>query len=132
MSKENPGQMEEPIPAERDIASSLSELPLRRVDVFANMAIWTAAITWGLFLLSVLLGIIESSTTSFLMPAIDGVWVPIFCISILSNLVSLFSGIVGLVRVIIKRKESSGIIRAVIAILLSLALFAVVVPALHK
>jgi hypothetical protein len=50
---------------------------------------------------------------------------------IFTNLVSLFSGIIGLIRTIIKRKKSSGTIRASVAIMLSLALFAIVIPAIQ-
>ncbi len=103
---------------------------LRRVDTYANTAIWGTAIAWGSFILFIIFGIIDSSST-FLVRVFDGIWIPIFYIMILTNLVSLFSGIIGLARTIIKRKESSGILRAIIAIILSLTLFAIVIPAIQ-
>jgi hypothetical protein len=106
-----------------------SSKTLRRVDTCANIAIWCAAIAWGSFILFIIFAIIDSSPT--IARVFDGIVIPIFCIMMLANLVSLFNGIIGLIRTIIKRKESSGIIRAIIAIILSLALFAVVIPAIQ-
>lgn len=99
---------------------------LYRIDTFANTAIWMAVITWGLFVLSAFLGILASSKKTF-----GGIWDNLFFVSMLTNLASLFLGIIGFFRIIIKRRESSGIIRASVAIMLSLALFAVVIPAIQ-
>lgn len=79
----------------------------------------------GIIFLDILLCIFRPSNRIF-----DGASENLFFSSMLTNLVSLFSGIIGLIRIIIKRKETSGTIRAIIAIILSLTLLAVVIPAI--
>ncbi len=112
--------------------NSNNQTSIRKVDAFANTAIWTAAIAWGSLILFILIIALNSFAYSYHIQDFDSLGIPVIYITMLSNLISLLSGIVGLVRSCIKRKESSGIFRAIFAIVLSLALFGITLPALHR
>jgi hypothetical protein len=108
------------------------EKAVRKVEMFASAAIWTAAIAWGSFILFIVIIILPSTFTSQFMQDFDSLGIPVFYLSFLSNTVSFFAGITGLIRSIVRRKEYAGIYRAIIAILLSLALIAIIIPAIHR
>ena len=86
---------------------------LRRVDIFANIAIWSAAIGWGFCFFII-----------FIDMAIRGV--------MLLNSVALLSGIISLLRIKCKKSELKGIGRAFIGLSLGLAFWLVIAPAVIK
>ena len=92
---------------------------LSRVDIFADVAIWSTAIGWGFCFFLIFIDM-PSRVVDI---AIRGI--------MLLNFVALLSGVVSLLRIKLKKNELSGTGRAVIGLSLSL-LFWIIAPAVIK
>ena len=99
----------------------------RRVEPIANVSIWCAGITWGFVIVFLSIAVFNSYIPEFLEEDFDSIAISVFYLSMISNLLSLIGGIIGLIRCKIKRKEYSGIYRALIAIILSIVFFSILV-----
>jgi len=104
----------------------------RRIDTYANIAIWGAVIAWGCFLLFVLISAMILSIPSFPSSIANVIVILIFSAT-LSSLISIFSGFFGILRTRQRKNEFSGTGRAIIGILLSIAFWLIaILPAIHK
>ena len=103
----------------------------RRVDIYASIAIWGAAIAWGCFILLILIGVTILSDQSSASSVTDGILMVFLFSAMFSSVVSIFSGFMGVLRIKFRKNELSGTSRAIIGILLSIAFwFIAILPAL--